>query len=82
MLQSEARQYLASAVPIKAALPQELNSLLICSIGMAPTELLAKIAAQRHKLNGTLVLDPKMLVDALVYLKLSELSGLGDGTVT
>ena len=82
LLPSEARQCLALAARIKAALAEELSSVLICSIGIALTELLAKIAAQRHKLNGTLVLDPKMLLDALAYLKLSELSGLGDGTVS
>lgn len=81
LLPSEARQCLALAARIKAALEQEFSSVLTCSIGMAPTELLAKIAAERHKPNGTLLLDLAMLPDVLADLKLTKLPGVGDGMI-
>ena len=81
LLPSEARDCLALAGQIKAVLRDEFSPVLTCSIGMAPTELLAKIAAERHKPNGTLVLDPAMLPDALADLKLTKLPGVGAGMV-
>ena len=81
LLPSEARQRLGLAARIKAALAREFSPVLTCSIGMAPTELLAKIAAERHKPNGTLLLDLDMLPDALAELKLTKLPGVGDGMI-
>ena len=52
--------------------------MLTCSIVMAPTELLAKIAPVRHKPDGTYLLTLAMLPDALADLKLSKLPGLVD----
>ena len=82
LLPSEGRQCLVLAKRIKTALAREFSPVLTCSIGMAPTELLAKIAAERHKPNGTLVLDPAMLPAKLADLKLGKLPGLGEGMIT
>ncbi|MEJ8563375.1 type VI secretion protein ImpB [Yoonia sp. GPGPB17] len=82
LLPSEGRQRQALAAQIKAALLQEFSPVLTCSIGMAPTELLAKIAAERQKPDGTLVLDVAMLPAALADLKLEKLPGVGDGMRT
>ncbi|MEL7516684.1 MAG: hypothetical protein AAGK03_18920 [Pseudomonadota bacterium] len=79
LLPSEGRQCQAEAAQIKAALLQEFSPVLTCSIGMASTELLAKIAVERHKPDGTLVLDVAMLPAALADLKLEKLPGVGDG---
>jgi DNA polymerase-4 len=79
LLPSEGRECLALARQIKAVLRDEFSPVLTCSIGMAPTELLAKIAAERHKPNGTLVLDPATLPVALADLKLNKLPGVGEG---
>lgn len=79
LLPSEGRQALELAQRIKAALAEAFSPVLTCSIGMAPTELLAKVAAERYKPNGTLILDTAMLPHALVDLKLNKLPGIGDG---
>jgi len=79
LLESEGRQGLALAKRIKVALLQEFSPVLTCSIGMAPTELLAKVAAERRKPNGEVLLDLTMLPNALSDLKLSKLPGIGDG---
>lgn len=82
LLPSEGRQALALAARIKTALLDAFSPVLTCSIGLGPTELLAKIAAERHKPNGTLLLNASMLPDALHDLKLGKLPGIGAGIVT
>jgi len=81
LLPSEGRQGLALATQIKTALQDAFSPVLTCSIGLGPTELLAKVAAERHKPNGTLLLDPSMLPSALNDLKLAKLPGIGAGMV-
>ena len=82
LLPSEGRQSLALAARIKTALRDAFSPVLTCSIGLGPTELLAKVAAERHKPDGTVLLDPMMLPDALADLKLSKLPGIGAGMVS
>ena len=81
LLPSEGRQGLALATRIKTALQDAFSPVLTCSIGLGPTELLAKVAAERHKPNGMLLLDPSMLPSALNDLKLAKLPGIGAGMV-
>lgn len=79
LLPSEGRQGLVLAQRIKDALSQNFSSVLTCSIGMAATELLAKLAAERHKPDGAVLLKTQMLPEYLADLKLSKLPGIGEG---
>lgn len=79
LLPSEGKQGLALATRIKAALLDAFSPVLTCSIGMAPTELLAKVAAERQKPNGAVLLDPATLPHALADLTLRKLPGIGEG---
>lgn len=82
LLPSEGRQGLALAAKIKSALLEAFSPVLTCSIGMAPTELLAKVAAEQNKPDGAVLLDTSMLPDALADLSISKLPGIGEGMAT
>lgn len=81
LLPSEGRHALALAARIKSALRDAFSPVLTCSIGLASTELLAKVAAERRKPDGTFLLDLSMLPDALSDLKIAKLPGIGAGMV-
>jgi DNA polymerase-4 len=79
LLPSEGRQGLVLAQRIKDALSQNFSPVLTCSIGLAATELLAKLAAEQHKPDGTVLLKTRMLPEYLTDLKLGKLPGIGEG---
>ncbi|MEM6758514.1 MAG: type VI secretion protein ImpB [Pseudomonadota bacterium] len=81
LLPGEGRQGLILAERIKAALREAFSPVLTCSIGMGPTELLAKIAAERNKPDGAVLLDTAMLPDALADLEIHKLPGIGEGMI-
>lgn len=79
LLPSEARQGRALGLRIKAALAQHFSAGLTCSIGMAPTELLAKVAAEMDKPDGLVMLTPPDLPERLQHVPLRNLPGISDG---
>ncbi|MFK7765282.1 MAG: hypothetical protein AB8B62_18610 [Roseobacter sp.] len=70
LLPSEELQSLALAARIKTALRDAFSPVVTYCIGLGPTDLLAKVAAEQHKPDGTLLLAPMML------------PGIGAGMVT
>lgn len=64
---------------IKKELLQDFSPWLTCSIGIAPTRLLAKIASDLKKPDGLIVLDPSELPDRLEHFSLDDLCGIGHG---
>jgi DNA polymerase-4 len=66
---------------IKQQLLQDFSPWLTCSIGIAPTRLLAKIASDLKKPDGLTVLDPNDLPDRLDHFSLDDLCGIGHGMV-
>ncbi|MBX3560375.1 MAG: type VI secretion protein ImpB [Sphingomonas sp.] len=70
---------IAKAREIKAGIAANVGAALRCSIGLAPTPLLAKLAAELHKPDGLTVLEARALPDALVDLPLSAIPGIGPG---
>ncbi len=79
LLPEEARQGEALALRIKAALAEAFSPGLTCSIGMAPTELLAKIGAEMHKPDGIAVIRSTELPERLAGLDLAALPGISKG---
>lgn len=79
LLPSEAREGAALARRIKQALVANFSDVLTCSIGMAPTELLAKIGAEMNKPDGFVQLSEADLPDALLHLSLRDLPGVSGG---
>ena len=67
------------AEAIKLALAREIGPVLTCSIGVAPNELLAKIAAEMEKPDGLVALHGKTLLEQLTKLKLTDIPGIGQG---
>jgi DNA polymerase-4 len=64
---------------IKQQLLRDFSPWLTCSIGIAPTRLLAKIASELRKPDGLTVLYPRELPDRLEHSSLSDLCGIGHG---
>ena len=67
------------AQQIKHVLASTFSDVLTCSIGMAPTELLAKIAAELHKPNGFCLIRADDLPGALADVDLGDLPGISKG---
>jgi len=67
---------------IKQQLLKDFSPWLTCSIGIAPTRLLAKIASELKKPDGLTVLEPSELPGKLEHLSLDDLCGIGHGMLT
>ncbi len=62
---------------IKRGIRENVGDYIGCSIGIAPTRFLAKVASDMQKPDGLTVLDAHELPGRLLMLKLSDLPGIG-----
>jgi DNA polymerase-4 len=65
------------ALSIKTAIREKAGVALLCSIGIAPNKLLAKLACDMQKPDGLTLLRPEDLPAAILHLKPQEISGIG-----
>lgn len=79
LLPSEAAQGVRLANRIREALRSNFSEVLTCSIGMAPTELLAKIGAEMNKPDGFTLISAHELPEKLHHLPLRKLPGISAG---
>ena len=79
LLPCEAQESVVLADRIKSALASSFSPVLTCSIGMAPTELLAKIGAEMNKPNGFALINAAELPKKLAHLPLGDLPGISTG---
>lgn len=66
-----------TAMQVKQALKTEFGVCLTCSIGLAATVFLAKVASDMHKPNGLVYLDSQHPDARFFELELRDLSGIG-----
>ncbi|MEM6334683.1 MAG: type VI secretion protein ImpB [Planctomycetota bacterium] len=77
--ESEPAAAAALAERIRRQIVDDLSPALRCSIGIAPSRLLAKIASDVRKPDGLTVLAPHNLPDAIEHLALDDLTGISTG---
>ena len=79
LVPSEADDVDELARRIKRTLRSEFSAGLTCSIGIAQSELQAKIAADLHKPDGFTILDPDEFPGILAHLRLEDIPGISKG---
>jgi DNA polymerase IV len=79
LLRNERARAVEIARTIKQTLASEIGPTLTCSIGLAPNELLAKIAAEMQKPDGLVALRQDELPGPLLSLKLTDIPGISHG---
>lgn len=62
---------------IKAGIAKNIGEYVRCSIGIAPSKYLAKVATDMQKPDGLTILQPGNMQDRLLELKLRDLPGIG-----
>jgi len=67
----------AIALAIKAGIARNVGAYVRCSIGLAPSKYLAKVATDLQKPDGLTVLMPEDLPERLHALALRDLPGIG-----
>jgi nucleotidyltransferase/DNA polymerase involved in DNA repair len=65
------------ATKIKRALRERVGECLTCSIGLAPSIFLGKVASDIQKPDGLVVITKDNLPDILLHLELQEILGIG-----
>jgi DNA polymerase IV len=76
---NEQERAVAIAREVKAAIAGKIDPMLTCSVGLAPNELLAKIAAEMDKPDGLVVIRPEDLPGPLLRLALTDVPGIARG---
>lgn len=66
------------ACQIKKEIKEQMG--LTCSIGIAPTKLLAKLASEREKPDGLVLFKPSDIPNILSQTPVQDLCGIGDKT--
>lgn len=79
LLGRERKKAAVLAEQIRSALIKNIGPYITCSIGFAPNQLLAKLAAEVEKPEGTVIWQPQDLTDKLFGLELKEIPGIGKG---
>ncbi|WP_336985573.1 type VI secretion protein ImpB [Altererythrobacter aquiaggeris] len=82
LLHSEGSTAETLAQAIKRKLAETFSEVLTCSIGIARTELLAKIAAEMNKPDGFVQLRTDQLPRQIDHLQLRDLPGVSEGIET
>lgn len=67
------------AQDIKGQILEDFGPWMTCSIGIAPSRLLAKIASDLQKPNGLMILSTSEMPDRIENLSLKDLCGIGNG---
>jgi DNA polymerase-4 len=62
---------------IKLAIKQNVGDYITCSIGIAPSKYLAKIAAEMKKPDGLSIIKPEDIPTKLFGLSLRDIPGIG-----
>jgi len=75
--QQQRKNALALAVRIKRAIAEQIGSEIRCSIGIAPSTFLAKLASDMQKPDGCVVIESNDLPQCLFGLELRDLCGIG-----
>jgi len=65
------------AEAIKLAIKQNVGDYITCSIGIAPTKYLAKIAAEMKKPDGLTIIRPEDIPEKLYSLTVNDIPGIG-----
>lgn len=66
------------ALKIKRTIAERVGEFMRCSIGIAPNQLLAKLASDLQKPDGLVVIEEHELPQRLHGLKLQEISGISN----
>jgi DNA polymerase-4 len=67
----------AIAERIKQGIRRNVGERLTCSVGLAPSRMLAKVAADMQKPDGLTILEGHLLPEKILGLKLGDFPGIG-----
>ena len=70
---------IALARGMKSGIARNVGACLTCSIGIAPSRLLAKLAAEMDKPDGLRVLAARDLPERIAHLPLEDIPGISSG---
>ncbi len=77
LLGRERKNFESLAYRRRKVLSDEIGSYISCSMGFAPNRLLAKIASDFEKPEGTVIWQPQQYTKQLFTLELKDLPGIG-----
>jgi len=73
---------LEMALSMKQRVKEELGEWMRCSIGIAWTKILAKLASEMHKPDGLTMLSPENYLEETKNIKVEEVCGIGRARTT